>query len=305
MRADHAGNALNFQQLQALGSVREHGSISAAAAELYLTPSAVSQQLQALATNCGFEIVERRGRTVRLTRRGLALAALADEVFSRWERGLESLSACGDQPRPVLRMGALTSAYRSWLGPAVSRIRATAGVDLELLEVDPDKVSKYLADGVIDMAVSVHIPRELPSNFQRFPLYSDTFAIVGTIPDPTTAGGGLAALKDACWVLPESRTYSHEIIAVHCAAAGFAPHPIARSNDWVTIQSMTASLDAVAFVPQSCLIDVPGLCVYEIGTDILPAWPVELVTLTPMAHKAVFNTVHESISQLAPTRAVL
>ncbi|MFW0787916.1 LysR family transcriptional regulator [Gordonia sp. CPCC 206044] len=303
MIAPHAGNALNFQQLQALGAVNEYGSISAAAAELYLTPSAVSQQLQALASNCGFELIERRGRSVRLTRRGLALASLAEEVFSRWERGLESLAAQSDQPVRILRMGALTSAYRTWLGPVVSRIRSTTGVDMELLEVDPDKACKYLIDGMIDMAVSVRIPDQLPMNIQRFPLYSDTFKVVGGIPQPR--GTGVAALSDACWVLPESRTYCHEIITAYCTAAGFSPHPIARSNDWGVIQSMAASLEAVALVPESCLSETPGLSVFDIDADELPDWPIELITRADIAHKPEFHPIHRLIAQLAPITEVL
>jgi DNA-binding transcriptional LysR family regulator len=304
MTAVDTGNALNFQHLRSLRAVHEHGSISAAAAELYLTPSAVSQQLQALTSNCGFELVERHGRSVRLTHRGLALANLAEEIFTRWNRELDTLIAHDDKPLRTLRLGALTSAYRGWLASAVSRIRATTHVDLELLEVDPDEVCKYLIEGIIDMAVSVHVPGDLPANVQRFPLYTDTFTLVGAIPPPLI-GDGLSAVKDACWVLPESGTYCHEIIAAHCASAGFAPHPIARSNDWSIIQRMAVSLDAVALVPRTCLTDVPGLSVYNIAASELPDWPIELVTRADISHKPIFGPVHQLIAQLAPTTEIL
>jgi DNA-binding transcriptional LysR family regulator len=304
MTAVDTGNALNFQHLRSLRAVHEHGSVSAAAATLYLTPSAVSQQLQALTSNCGFELVERHGRSVRLTHRGLALANLAEEIFTRWNRELDTLIAHDDKPLRTLRLGALTSAYRGWLAPAVGRIRATTHVDLELLEVDPDEVCKYLIEGIIDMAVSVHIPGELPANVQRFPLYNDTLTLVGAIPLPLIADG-LSAVKDACWVLPESGTYCHEIIAAHCTSAGFAPHPIARSNDWGIIQRMAVSLDAVALVPRTCLTDVPGLSVYNIAASELPDWPIELVTRADISHKPIFGPVHQLIAQLAPTTEIL
>ncbi|WP_231707163.1 LysR family transcriptional regulator [Tsukamurella sputi] len=298
----HAGSALNVSHLQALRAVADHGSVSAAAAELYLTPSAVSQQLQTLAVNCGFDVVERHGRTVRLPRRGRALVALGDEVVARWTHGLRSLAKCETDARGVkttFRVGALTSAYRAWLSPAVARIRATTGLDLELVEVAPDEACERLMDNALDVAVSVRIPRELPANLHRIPLYNDTFIPVSapTVPSPQSS---LSDWSKACWVLPEAGTYCHEIIAAHCSAVGFAPHAVARSNDWDVIQRMAVCLDAVALVPASSLVATLGVAVHHLAADQLPEWPIELITRADLSYRPEFAALHRIIAELAP-----
>jgi DNA-binding transcriptional LysR family regulator len=66
--------------LETLRVVRAQGGVTAAAAVLHLTPSAVSQQLAALGRTMGVPVTERVGRGVRLTPAGDALADAAVDV---------------------------------------------------------------------------------------------------------------------------------------------------------------------------------------------------------------------------------
>ncbi|QBQ98843.1 LysR substrate-binding domain-containing protein [Paraburkholderia pallida] len=56
--------------LKALDAIARHGSISRAAAELYLTRSAVSHQIDSLERSLGFAVLEKVGRGIALTYRG-------------------------------------------------------------------------------------------------------------------------------------------------------------------------------------------------------------------------------------------
>ncbi|MDX6236709.1 MAG: hypothetical protein QOG10_1524, partial [Kribbellaceae bacterium] len=56
-----------------LRALADHGTVTAAAEVLHLTPSAVSQQLAALETEVGQELLERRGRRVAITSAGRLL----------------------------------------------------------------------------------------------------------------------------------------------------------------------------------------------------------------------------------------
>ncbi len=56
--------------LKALDGVARHGSMTKAAHELHLTPSAISHALKQLEHEIGFELFERDGRHLRLTRAG-------------------------------------------------------------------------------------------------------------------------------------------------------------------------------------------------------------------------------------------
>ncbi|MFC7745321.1 LysR family transcriptional regulator [Nocardiopsis composta] len=58
---------IDARRLRVLRAVADHRTVTAAAAALYLSPSAVSQQLAALENETGHRLLERNGRGVRLT----------------------------------------------------------------------------------------------------------------------------------------------------------------------------------------------------------------------------------------------
>jgi len=61
---------IEARRLHILRAVADHRTVTAAAAALYLTPSAVSQQLTALEQETGHRLVERGAKGVRLTPAG-------------------------------------------------------------------------------------------------------------------------------------------------------------------------------------------------------------------------------------------
>src|ERR1700710_632515 len=64
---------LSLRRLRALREVARRGGVNAAAATLHFSPSAVSQQLEALAVEVGAPVLERVGRGVRGTEGGRVL----------------------------------------------------------------------------------------------------------------------------------------------------------------------------------------------------------------------------------------
>ena len=72
---------LELRHLKTLTALREHGSLVAAATDLYLTPSAISHQLKELDQWFGVEVVNRRSRPVSFSHVGLRLLKLADDVL--------------------------------------------------------------------------------------------------------------------------------------------------------------------------------------------------------------------------------
>lgn len=76
---------LNLERLRVLQAVARHGSVTAAAAELHVTTSAVSQQLTKLERESGAALVERSGRGIRLTEAAQLLASHASAILSMAE----------------------------------------------------------------------------------------------------------------------------------------------------------------------------------------------------------------------------
>src|ERR687884_692750 len=99
----------DVQRLRAFGLVLDLGSISAAAAVLGYTQSAVSQQLAALEREVGSALVDRSQRPLRATRAGEALRPHVERVLAAVGGAAAALEDLGGGRRR-LRLAGFTSA---------------------------------------------------------------------------------------------------------------------------------------------------------------------------------------------------
>src|SRR3954452_10344474 len=82
---------LDVRRLRVLREIALRGTLTAAADALGYTPSAVSQQLSALERETGTALVERRGRSVRLTEAARLLVARTEPVLVALEEARAAL----------------------------------------------------------------------------------------------------------------------------------------------------------------------------------------------------------------------
>ncbi len=73
--------ALNFKHLRYFWMVAKTGSIAAAAAQLHLTPHAISGQLSEFERSLGSKLLQRKGRNLELSEAGRRIVPYADEIF--------------------------------------------------------------------------------------------------------------------------------------------------------------------------------------------------------------------------------
>src|SRR2546423_14851089 len=90
-------------------------NLRAAAQQLHLTHSAVSQQIRVLEEQLGFPVFERHGRRVALNPAGKALLASVESALSSLEDGLQAAAAAATVTGQVLRVTALPSFAQRWL----------------------------------------------------------------------------------------------------------------------------------------------------------------------------------------------
>jgi len=106
-----------------------HLSFSKAAAELYVTPSAVSHRIATLETALGVRLFERLTRRVSLTQEGLVLARVARESLHRLRDATEKIVATR-----VLRVSIGPYLSTNWLMPRLSQFEADhPGIRVDLL----------------------------------------------------------------------------------------------------------------------------------------------------------------------------
>ena len=90
--------------LTALVAVAEKRSFTAAAAELRVTPSAVSQAVRALEERVGVRLLQRTTRSVGLTEAGARFITRLKPALDGVHEAFETLGELRDRPAGVLRL---------------------------------------------------------------------------------------------------------------------------------------------------------------------------------------------------------
>lgn len=138
-------------QLSALATVHRRGSFDLAAAELHVTPSAISQRIKALEESAGTLLI-RRGQPCTATPAGLRMIRHHDEV-SLLERTLAT-DLPWLSPRPAsLRIAVNADSLATWVIPALA---ATDGFLFDLVIDDQDVSQDWLKRGEVAAAITAH-----------------------------------------------------------------------------------------------------------------------------------------------------
>jgi LysR family glycine cleavage system transcriptional activator len=107
------------------------GSFAAAATELCLTPSAISQQIRALEDALGVELFERTGRTAALTLAGAGYLAEVQEALCRLITSTQRLQRRSRES--VLRLSTVAIAAHEFLLPLLPEFHARfPGIELRI-----------------------------------------------------------------------------------------------------------------------------------------------------------------------------
>ncbi len=142
---------LDPAQLAALAAVHRRGAFDLAAAELHVTPSAISQRIKALEEQTGTLLI-RRGQPCTATDTGLRLIRHHDEI-ALLERTLAQ-DLPGLSPGPAtLRIAVNADSLATWVIPALA---ATTGFLFDLVIDDQDVSQDWLRRGEVVAAITSH-----------------------------------------------------------------------------------------------------------------------------------------------------
>ncbi|MGM7666213.1 LysR family transcriptional regulator [Microbacterium sp. A93] len=105
---------MEVHHLRTLRELRDRGSVTAVAAALHLSPSAVSQQLAALQRGVPIALTEQRGRVLVLTPAGERLADAGGEVLESLARAENSVADYLAARQELVSVTAFHSAGLAW-----------------------------------------------------------------------------------------------------------------------------------------------------------------------------------------------
>src|SRR6201989_1202197 len=119
--------------LTELLAVAEKRSFTAAAAELRVTPSAVSQTIRELEERVGVRLLQRTTRSVGLTEAGARFIARLKPAMEGVHEAFEALGELRDRPAGVLRLNLPRLGYKQVVAPRLAAfLGAYPEIDLDI-----------------------------------------------------------------------------------------------------------------------------------------------------------------------------
>ncbi len=296
---------LDVRKLAALREIATRGSFSAAAQGLNYSQSAISQQVAQLEREVGTLLIERRGRRIRLTAAGQALADRAGPILRDLREAEAELEAITGLWRGTLRLTVFASAAATVVPPAMARFRAGhPGVAITMTIAESGAALSHVANGEADIAIINK---------------SDTFAagpavaVSGLLEDPMRvalplghrlAEGQSVRLADLSaepWMLATSSSCADwEVFVTACRQAGFEPRIAFRHDDYLALQGLVAAGLGVALLPDLATASVRDDIVLR---PLEPRGPVRHVTTVVSAGNCQSPTVEAMLEALRDSAA--
>lgn len=248
---------IDWRKLRLLHELDRRGTIAAVAEAMYLTPSAVSQQLAALAREVGVPLLERRGRSVVLTGQARVLLSHAQEMRELAERTRAALDAWADGTEGYVRVGSLSTGIAALVAPAVARLcEERPGLTVRVSEREPGEALDLLDAGELEIAVTVDcpgVPSRQDARYCRVDLIADVMDAVVPSGHPLAGRSSVALteLAGEVWVAGAASDACSHIVTGICAATGFSPDVQHYCREWDAVAALVAAGAGVALVPRS------------------------------------------------------
>jgi DNA-binding transcriptional LysR family regulator len=265
---------LDVKRLRILREVAAQASFSGAAEALYLSQSAVSQQVATLEREVGMPLLARGNGGPRLTDAGEALLAHADAVIARLEEAERELAAISGLEAGRVRLASFPSASATLVTQALSEFRARfGGVALQFSEYEPEESMPLLRRGELDLVVGFDYPRfatEIERDLDRSVLMTESMhaALPRSHPLAGAPTVELAELAGEPWLCGTRPSSCADVVIFACRDAGFEPRIDFESDDYTVLQGFVTAGLGVTLLPDLALASLnPDVAILPIEPE--------------------------------------
>jgi len=266
-------HALTHRHLQALIAIADHGTQSAAAAQLQISQPAVTQALSNLEQLAGLPLLLR-------TSRGMAATAAGEVLIRRGKLALAELAALRSDIAEHLGMvmgsvnvGVLPLAGTLLVPRAINRLLQThPDLHVSLVDGPYDTLLQKLRCGDLDVVVG---PLRTPCpahDVQQQALFDGELSVIARKGHPLGQQRGLvlADLHNWPWVLPGSRTPARLLIERVMRNAGLdVPDNPVEANGLATLRALLMESDRITIISRHQIY-------FEERGELLGVLPVKL-----------------------------
>jgi len=299
---------LDLKRLRVLRAVAERGSFSAAADDLYVSQSAVSQQIATLESEVGEPLLLRLREGPVLTDAGQLLVSHAEVAMARLEQAERELASLSGLERGELRLVSFASASATVVSRAIARFReAHPGIRVNLTEAEPEDSIPALRRGSFDIAVVYDFelaPFPPDDDLAMRPVIDERMHLA-LPPDHRLAGCSdveLSELSDDSWLCGSSDSSCRQLTLRSCERAGFVPDIAYESDEYTVMQALVSAGMGVTLIPDLALmLPSPDIALAE----VVPDPPVRRVWAATLCAGARSQAAGDMVDTLAAVGAEL
>jgi DNA-binding transcriptional LysR family regulator len=251
-------------RLRALLELARCGTMAAAAEALFLTPSAVSQQIAQLEEEAGVKLTERIGRGVRLTAAGHALVGHAERVMVVLDEARSELAELRREIAGELRVAAFSSIASAVLPDTVKALQHTyPRLEIVLEEFDPVEGLTALRSWRTDIALIDDLSVVLGDSQESVGVVqvAEDVLYVAVAADHALSKRpslSVADLRHENWAIESTWSGFGDVITNLCRRAGYEPRINAKCRGFEMVVAMVASGCSVSMVPGLRLVRPPA-----------------------------------------------
>ncbi|EFV11692.1 transcriptional regulator CynR [Segniliparus rugosus] len=288
-----------LRHLRYLLAVAEHGNFTRAAEELHISQPTLSQQIKQLERALGAQLLDRTGRTVRLTDAGAAYTAHARRALRELAAAERAVHDVHDLSRGHLRLG-VTPTFTAYLvGPLAAELHSRhPGVGLTLAELPQDRMETALLADDLDLGIA--FAGSHPPGIAASALFTETLSLVVGAPRAQTLPNPLPvhALEDEHLALLSADFATRGHIDAYFAEHRVAPRIAVEANSIQALTEIVRRASLATVLPDAITHEHPRLTPIPLDPP-LPARTVALLrrhgSYTSTAASAFTRIVHELV----------
>ncbi|MFL6119785.1 LysR family transcriptional regulator [Actinophytocola sp.] len=244
---------MEIRQLRYLVTIVEAGGFTRAAERVHVAQPGVSAQIRQLERELGQELLDRSGRSVRLTDAGAAVLPFARAAL----RAIDDLRDVADElaglVRGRVRIGMVTSCGVPDMPLLLERFhRDHPGIDITLVEDNSHALVDKLRDGSLDLAL-IALTMKNPEGLELAVIADEPIVAAVAYGEPLSDREevGLATLEEHTLISMPVGSGMRSVLDETCTAAGVRPRiGLEATNPQMLAQLASRGL-GVAIVPES------------------------------------------------------
>jgi DNA-binding transcriptional LysR family regulator len=259
---------MELHQLRYLVAVAELASFTRAAERLHVAQPGVSAQVRLLERELGQPLLDRSGRTVRLTAVGEAVLPHARAALAAVAGVRLAVDELTGLVRGRVAVGTVGSISAFDLpGLLAGFHREHPDVDITLWEAGSDRLLEALRSGAVDVAFISLGSAEPPFGIATEVVADEPLVVAVAAGDALASDGAVAleALRDRPLICLPRGTGVRALLDEACAAAGLRPRIAFEAGDPHVLAALAARGLGAAVLPAS----VAGVHAGELRTAIL------------------------------------